>query len=83
MSLVLTVNPTATPVPWGPLVLASYAATVSPGFQIETQYDADAKSLTLSDLKAGKVLTDYFEILSSIALNSGLSGSIPLVSIIN
>ena len=80
MSLVLTVNPNATPVPWGSLGLASYAATIAPELQIETQYDANAKSSSLSDMKVGKIVTDSFEILSSIALSSGLSGPLALVS---
>ncbi|KAF8344285.1 glutamate-tRNA ligase [Cantharellus anzutake] len=80
MSLILTLNPIATPVPWGALTLASYASAVAPGISIETRYDTDAKSLSLNDSTLGSVLTDYFEILGAIALRAGLNDHLALSS---
>lgn len=69
--LTLLLSPNATPVPWGPLVFASYASSVSGGV-IETQFHPETKTATLNDASNGSI-TDPLQILETIADAAGLN----------
>ncbi|KAF9520611.1 hypothetical protein BS47DRAFT_1481361 [Hydnum rufescens UP504] len=71
--LVLLLNPNTNPVPWGPLVFASYASSVSGG-AAEIQFDAEIKATTLNDTLNPSSITDSLQILEAIADVAGLNG---------
>lgn len=71
--LSLTINPTVTPVPWGPLVLASYLAAQALA-PISTRFDIDAKSTSLTVSNEGDAITQPLEILQVIAAHAGVAG---------
>jgi hypothetical protein len=69
--LTLTVNPSATPVPWGPLMLASLVVDAGSGPVVQTKFDPEGATLALTS-ESDTVATDSFDIIEKIAAGAGL-----------
>lgn len=69
--LVLVVNPKTTPVPWGPLALSYFAASIDKT-SISTKFDQDATATTL--IAGQKIFDDSLEIIDAIAGAAGIHG---------
>ena len=68
--LALIVNPSATPVPWGPLILASLATAAGP-VPIRINFDPESTALALTS-RTKTVAADSIDIIEKIAKSAGL-----------
>lgn len=71
--LVLSVNPSSTPVPWGPLVLASFVISQGSAAVVETKFDPDTPTLTLTS-GGETIATDPFEVVERIGAAAEIAG---------
>lgn len=69
--LTLTVNPSATPVPWGPLMLASLVVGAGSSAVVQIKLDPDAANFGLTS-GSDTVATDTFDIIEKIAAGAAL-----------
>lgn len=71
--LVLSVNPSSTPVPWGPLVLANWIISQGSSTVVETKFDPNTPTLTLTS-GAETIATDPLEAIERIGAAAEIAG---------
>jgi hypothetical protein len=70
--LALTVNPSTTPVPWGPMMLASLVIASGSAPVVQTKFDPDAATTLALTSGVNTIATDPFDIIEKIAAAAGL-----------